>query len=59
MATNNKKDGTLGGRPKRNSGDTKGYADENPGRNNPQSNKDAISRKAAEDVGSGKKKSLR
>ncbi len=59
MATNKKSGGTLAGRTKRNSGDTKGYADENPGRHNPQAGKDAITRKAAENVGTGKKKSVR
>ena len=59
MATRSKSDGTLGGRTKRNSGDTKGYAEENPGRHNPQAGKDAKRRKAAENVGTGKKKSVR
>ena len=59
MATNNKRQGTLTGRTKRNSGDTKGYAEENPGRHQAQSGKEAKARKAAEDVGSGKKKSVR
>jgi hypothetical protein len=59
MATKTKQGDTLAGRTKRNSGDTKGYADENPGRHHSQSGKDAISRKAAENVGTGKKKSVR
>ena len=59
MATRGKQDGTLGGRTKRNSGDSKGYAEENPGRHHAQSGKDAKQRKAAEDVGTGKRKSVR
>ena len=59
MAANKKQDGTLAGRPKRNSGDTKGYAEENPGRHHSQSGKEAIRRKAAENVGTGKKRSVR
>ncbi len=59
MATNRKRSDTLAGRTKRNSGDTKGYAEENPGRHHAQSGKDALRNKAAEDVGTGKKKSVR
>ena len=59
MATNTKQEGTLAGRTKRNSGDTKGYAEENPGRHHSQSGKDALQHKAAENVGTGKKKSVR
>jgi hypothetical protein len=59
MATHGKQNGTLAGRTKRNSGDTKGYAEENPGRHHSQSGKDAKTRKAAENVGTGKRKSVR
>jgi len=54
-----KQDDTRAGRTKRNSGDTKGYAEENPGRHPSQSGKDSLRQKAAENVGTGKKKSTR
>jgi hypothetical protein len=41
---------------KRNSGDTKGYADENPGRHDPQAGKSAKQARSGEDVAKGKRK---
>jgi hypothetical protein len=54
-----KNESAVGPVRKRNSGDTKGYADENPGRHGAQAGKDAKTRKRAENVGTGKRKSVR
>jgi hypothetical protein len=58
MAKHTKQDAADPAR-KLNSGDTKGYADENPGRHEVQSGKEAKARKSAENVGTRKRKSVR
>jgi hypothetical protein len=57
MATH--KQDVAGPARKRNSGDTKGYADENPGRHASQAGKEAKARISAENVGTRKRKSVR
>ncbi len=59
MPRNQKPDVAGPARNKPNSGDTKGYPEENPGRHGPQSGKAAKQHKSAEEIGTGRKKTVR
>lgn len=59
MAKNEKSDVAGPAQKKRNSGDTKGYAEESPGRHDVQSGKAAQKDKSAEEIGTTRKKTVR
>ena len=59
MPRNTKTDAAGPARTKRNSGDTKGYPEENPGRRGAQTGKAAKQHTSAEDIGTRRKKTVR